>query len=1331
MVDIGDSGKNTNKNKNESFFSILFKNRDWLKRIILGSDDLETCDNCCEVQPMNWDQGVDAGFIAQFEADMSCLKDRYSKIWSENDNREQVKENSENISYDQRPKSRLKNSGVKCNRVGEIRSYGEMTSVCLECLECDKNNNAEIRFVDVESIPRGECMVDDSCPHTDHGYWYNLEFARYSSYSGELNVQKLGPQLSTTGTEYCEPEYIYDETGCHIVGVKPMVLARGKLAYWESTEIYPDTKDCDGNYIYGEDGRLGNPIRHHKMPDRTIEPHFLSTTKGVPHSLDPGNTEWKNTWVRIIQLEIRGLKLPEKTAKPLNKENPFTIMIMPRDATNKSVIASGLFTNTFKGFIHGEPYAIPKNGVNSVEYFDRNIYYGARDTHRGGENMDVMAMNFHSPDTQFDRPALNVNQVKFELNLLGQGWKFGQFGEGEDPESFYLGKENQRGTRQSINMSQYSLPEKAISRCIKGVSYASNNKIIDKENKFTYPLMNLFRESSVYIETRGSIVRLLNTRNAGQNRINNNGHPGETTSYDGTSDLSFLGSTLWHEEYIYDASAFYGTIKAYIPDQYGNLVNAIYHELYNITKEDLNKEIIGVDAGDSFVGQHHIVRKSYVSDKTMEKTAVLAIGGGFNSDMEPNDKMPVYIPKLLRRIFETIGAEKCNTCPKSGAIGDARNGVAFSLRQSGIVPWDGGMSSIPKSSGTDIYYPHLLKTNITYIAESDVNLHYRQLGNRDNGEVYYRNLKGLNFDSAFPSDSPWTKGFMNRFYIKMNENPQWKMLLRVIINFLFTYGIGLWIIIEGLVVFLDALSNIGGGLLKLIPGAIAIVLSIVLINLGILWIMFWANSDRDNKFWDNVLGIKGCYPDKTRGANRKHSGDSRFMTSDGKVEQFEDNYFMYNYDHSKTNNFDIGVGLPDPYSQKTCENEPGFEIYHSNKQNPTSPIDAYRNFKVNSYIQIPSDTGKIQKMFTIGGNIFVQTTDAMYNLRYNSPSLQTNEGGEVYTGTSNIVRAPIQIFSGIPEGKGGTRDPNASEITELGLINVDVESRSIDIFNGSTFTPVFGFGMKKFFDRFMPFRNEGIRDQKTPGGIGYSLGFDRTRNYLHISKQDGDLSWTITVDLMDKSIVGFEYFVPLVYHWDRHNIYSFNDNKFWKHNAYGKYLEVYGRPVDMIIDFVIKEDSTRGDFAWRNSVIESEFEVFDGNGFVVDDKFHFDFVGAHNTFQSSGLMPTIDKDTQDTIERIRENPNILPMQNIGRGKWRFNKLVDKVQNLGVRHMTSLEEGVFTDFTEAGFGDGSSMSNSIVDNFLIMRLVFSGKDRNRVKVRLKRVITNDNLEERLE
>lgn len=1130
------------------------------------------------------------------------------------------------------------------------------------------------------------------------------------------SVVTPGVDPGQNGSTGCAPELIYDSTGCKVIGVKPVILARGALGYWESTEKYPMTKDCEGEYIYGSDA--GKPIRHHLMPSAALEPHFMSFQSGVVSHLDPGNKEWGNSYARFVRLEITGVPIPLNPPKPLSQTEPYTFMIIPRDEGNKSVRASGLYVNTFMGVIHGEKFAVPKNGVNSLEYFDKNIYYGGTDSHRGGENMDEGAMVFFSPDTEFNRPALTADTVKLELPLFGKGMRHGMCASGDRPESAFVSRENAKGTIQSVNLNHYMSINRhnlAINKCVVDVSYAPANSIVDKGSKFTYPLLNLYRESSVYIEVKDGPVVLHHPRSM---TSNNNGHPGKSLGYDGTSDYSFLGDTLYHMCPIHYANGWYGSLKTFMPAQYGGLVRQTYREICHVSWKELESGRIKTSAGDSFINIHSLVRKSYVSDKIMKDISPLAAGGGFAGGGR-------LWSKLMRNLFETIGLEECGTCPDSGDPSDPRNSVtergpSDAIREYAPGQCWNGLGNPPEPTQKDIYFPNVQKTLIWYIVQSDVNLHFRETGSVDAGEVHAKSLKGLNHSSEYPLNSNWKIGFLNRFYVISKEMTKWQMILRVTINFCFTYGIGLVLIVWLFTSAIGAIDDMNISWTNFNIGwIIAGIMGIGSIGIGIAWIILWASSDLDNKAWDAMLGIDGCRPDITEyssGSGGRTASAHRIR--DGRVKNFEDNYFSYNYDHSRGNHIVVSSGMPDPYSTCVCPWDTTYEILYSNKQNPLSPTDAYRNFKVNNYLEIPSDTGKLKEMFLMGNKVFVRTSDMLYSLQTGTKQIQLNSEEVAWLGSGDVLGDPLPWFGGLKEGRGGTNDPNASVSTRWGRISIDVEARSIFIFDGSNYREIGAEGMKRFLDKHMPFTGTGIRDEKTPNGVGYSIGVDNELSLIHITKQDVK-PWTLTFDMESESWVCWEFFSPLVYIWDRHKAYSFDKNKLWRHNEVGVFQNVYGKTVEMLIDFVIRSQEDYEAFQYESTEVYSEFDEYDGVGYVKKDDVFFTETGAYNGYQSSGLMPLIYSNDMPILQRNIQDDTIILYSNLHRNR-RFNELIDRALAKGGRMFSSLDEDIYTDFKEEVLDD-RRVDDKLIDNHLVQRLRYHGRED--IKIILRGIRTN--------
>lgn len=1235
--------------------------------------------------------------------------------------------------------------------------------------ESDTGSEAEASATDWFYVP--QCNDDDSCGPATCGKWHSINTHRLvrpkatltivgrerrnrqasagNSASDSLEerdgdsrdrggsrdrdkdpVDPVDPETDTgsgTGTNNggnindigCEPGPIYDASGCKIIGYNPIIMARGKLGFFKSTETYPFTKNCDGDYIYGD--KAGKARQLHRMPSRSLEPPFYSKASGVVHSLDPANVEWNNTLVRFIEVEIAGIpidKIMEETPIPLNMAEPITIMMGERTPENRSIIASGIFINCFKTYVNGEAFAVPKPGVNGFEYFDVDTHYGGKNYHKGGENMDVGAMTFLSPNTMFDRPALYAEQINFDLCLKGKGHVHSHFGEGERPDSAAVARENSKGVVAAMNLAAFDGAQdnrRPAIRCVKAIGYAPHNSVVDKGEKFTYPLLNTYKEGSVYLEMDGAQLPL---RDARSRLAPNNGNPAAASlANDGTSDFSAFGQSIFHSFPLHFGSAYYGSLVTYNPNQYGSVVNQTYIDLYPVTMAELESGVVNVKGGDGFIGQMAVKRTSFLSNRIMEEISPLIVGGGITD-------IPL-IGGLLRTIFESVGLEECGTVPENGDTTDPRNGGAGAsqdaLRISKATPWN-GQGAPPPATGKDIFFAGLWKELVWFIVESDVNLGYRQTGSVENGEVFPRKLKGWNLTNTMPQNGDWKKSWMDRMHLLMKENPKWRMILRVVCNLLFTYGVGVYFLICGMQVSVNSGSqmNISWTAFN-IGGIIGVILSIVIAALGVAWIIFWANSEEDNRFWDQTLGIDGCWPDIV-GPDKAY-----FETKTGRIRQVEDNYWKYNYDYSKAGNNRITLGLPDPYSTCHCEGEAGYEILYSNKQNPESITDAYRNFNVNDFKELPSHSGKMKKIFKLNSRLFIQTSDSIWYLATDTTERLTTDVVRTLLGSGTFLQVPQEIFGGIKEGRGGTMDPNASEVTPWGYVTIDVESRTIGIFDGNSYRSIGDDGMSKFLDRFMAFDAlkddpKTVRDEKTPIGVGYSIGVDNDRKKLYFTKRDTtagkDSSWTLTYDPVNQCFICFEYFMPLVYLWDRYNIYSMNKNEMWKHHAQGKFLSCYGKPFDMIFDVVSMARDTYDIFKYESTTVDLEAHVWDGKDFVFTMKEFFTEVGFYNGYQASGLMKLYYGHDVDVTDANKQDDTVINLEYLHR-KYRFSDIIDRVREKGSRVFSTFRQGFFTDFT--GDIDDQIVDPAIIDNYIVQRFVYSG--RTDVKLLLKSVLVD--------
>lgn len=221
------------------------------------------------------------------------------------------------------------------------------------------------------------------------------------------------------------------------------IISRGKMGYWQSTEIYPDNRadiwnsssQCwtgvppwsgVGEPPYYE--LCGQPIRHHRFPDNATHP----TTN---HFGQNGET------IRIMGVEFKNIIYPkDNDGNDIPGIVGYEILRGSREG-NRSIIAKGMinnlrpyspkggtFSTTKRGLYPNHPFntIIPPGASTNpsdynYQYFDPYIK-ATTDTNPPGVFQGVIPTNivtFHSPDTSFRNPFLSGTELKLYGQLHG------------------------------------------------------------------------------------------------------------------------------------------------------------------------------------------------------------------------------------------------------------------------------------------------------------------------------------------------------------------------------------------------------------------------------------------------------------------------------------------------------------------------------------------------------------------------------------------------------------------------------------------------------------------------------------------------------------------------------------------------------------------------------------------------------------------------------------------------------------------------------------------------------------------------------------------------
>lgn len=226
-----------------------------------------------------------------------------------------------------------------------------------------------------------------------------------------------------------------------------VVIARGNMGYWESTENYPDkqpdiwnsSSQCWTNVTPSSVWDLcGKPIRHHKFPDNALSSETFHFTPNLATA-----TQNNLNQIRLMGVYFENIIYPkDNDGNDIPGIVGYEILRGSREG-NKSIIAKGMLNNLRTFVIKGD-VAIPNqsglypnypfntiipssaalgghvNGFNDP-YIRIPVTTGAQNQGDPVLNQTVPKdmMTFHSPDTMFRTPFLSVTELKLYGQLKG------------------------------------------------------------------------------------------------------------------------------------------------------------------------------------------------------------------------------------------------------------------------------------------------------------------------------------------------------------------------------------------------------------------------------------------------------------------------------------------------------------------------------------------------------------------------------------------------------------------------------------------------------------------------------------------------------------------------------------------------------------------------------------------------------------------------------------------------------------------------------------------------------------------------------------------------
>ena len=226
------------------------------------------------------------------------------------------------------------------------------------------------------------------------------------------------------------------------------VIARGKMAYWESSERYPVNRPDIWNGPCGD--LCGKFIRHHKMPTEEIG--------GASSPLHISNTG--TDLINVLGVEFANIGRPKyNDGTYIQNVVGYEILRGSRQGA-RSILAKGLFRNMREytlpnaenligGSVQGLYPNHPYNDLRPDPYFHDGVAAGASNRTSScdsfSQSINAFAplngyskevFTFASPDLMFTKPFLNAYETRFYGQLSGQA--SGYFKPSEDHPQFKL-----------------------------------------------------------------------------------------------------------------------------------------------------------------------------------------------------------------------------------------------------------------------------------------------------------------------------------------------------------------------------------------------------------------------------------------------------------------------------------------------------------------------------------------------------------------------------------------------------------------------------------------------------------------------------------------------------------------------------------------------------------------------------------------------------------------------------------------------------------------------------------------------------------------------------
>jgi hypothetical protein len=1093
------------------------------------------------------------------------------------------------------------------------------------------------------------------------------------------------------------------------------IIARGKMAYWQSTEKYPeDRADIWGNLC-------GKNIRHHKMPDETVSP-LLSTF------LDDGAN------IVLLGVDILGIEHPvDQNGLPITSIVGYEILRGSREG-NKSIIAKGIVNNMREydipntstvGLYQNYPFndldpdtlltsdrtivytdepatITPGDPDQTVEVADEEDADSDEDQSDEGlsrqerrrrraaerarrkeerrkakdqlqierdklrqsrrENINVNLtspltaykkdyMSFHSPDVAFSNPFLSVDELKLYQEVHGKS--IGFF---EHP---YRHPKFKTVTNFASTFASIIASIAAVGNVISifanegDIRLPGSNKLSYEKKLSLSKVTNYPLQTSVFVLGTGGAQSYPQPVNATTNTI--------LSIYNGVMAIamSVLEAQVIGEQIL---NVIYGMIPAV-----QNALQFNAHGLYNksIQKQEGQQRYRIDKALYIGTGIYSFDNDTNINNANRSKFVALKLGREVDN--------PVTVDNSRYRIHQIGG--KVNTKGIStisshyGSLKIAfpsQYGQLESIKQ---LPISGGCiheasGSGKYSTGTlwggDVYINRFTEKNTMYFYDTWL------MGEPDEYEIDYRNYMAI----AYP-----------RFWINTNRS-SYKLFRRA--------------------------SNS-----RHLDERIS---EIFFVAKGYFYLFYSGVRDF---FVESEINV--AYRDWEDDISKRHYDPYGFSGDENLRQLFRSDVIksgnFYKYDTSLSisklvsSSITWGSLLPrtyDPVVASKCFTYYGDRVIYSLPQQQENRRDNWRVWLVNNYRDFPSPITSIKPINRTGALFMMKRQSPMQFMGVEELKLD-GTGAKLTIGDGGLFNQPMQAIVNTDDSYeyGSSQNRLAVVNCTHGVFWVSQNQGKVFQYSGGM-KEISRNGMKWWFARHLPsellkvYPNYPFQDNPVKG-VSVLMTYDNTNEIIYITKRDfkpkrndlltdtqglyyldgkskvyvevtntqyfDDASWTISYDPKNEMWLSFHDWKPNYLLPSKNHFMSVKNTGIWKHNVRcDLFSNFYGVDYPFEVEFV----STTGQTVTSMRNIEYLLEVYRYHNDCTD-KFHvldenFDQAIIYNSEQVSGLLLMSLKSKTNPVELLNfpqvQNNSIRIQYSKEENKYRFNQFWDITKDRG-------------------------------------------------------------------